>query len=271
MAGDVDSRLIGAIRFFIASLLLTPLLKKSSFKLNIFLPIFIIGAIQIGLMSIFFYKSFAYLKIREVLLFTLMTPLYINIFGDLLQKKMNAKYFMAAFFSIIGALVIKWQNLSELNFTGIFIIQICNICFALGQVMYKHYITAYKNKYAIELKDKEVFAFFHYGAFFLTATSFYFLGNKNLIPHTQAHMLSLLWLAVFASAIGYYLWNSGAREVNYGVLAAINNLIVPLGIVVSLFFPHEAINWPRFIAGAMIIYFSILLPKFDISKYKIRH
>jgi drug/metabolite transporter (DMT)-like permease len=61
----------------------------------------------------------------------------------------------------------------------------------------------------------------------------------------------LLYLGAVPSAIGFFLWNFGARRVNAGTLAVFNNVKIPLAIVVSLVFFKEDAEWVRLAAGVV--------------------
>ena len=41
-----------------------------------------IGAVQLGLMYVFYYKSFELLSVPEVLVFTILTPVYVTLIHD---------------------------------------------------------------------------------------------------------------------------------------------------------------------------------------------
>lgn len=51
-----------------------------------------IGAIQLGLMYVFYYHSFLFLSVPEVLLFTVMTPIYITLINDAFRHKFHANF-----------------------------------------------------------------------------------------------------------------------------------------------------------------------------------
>ena len=51
---------------------------------------------------------------------------------------------------------------------------------------------------------------------------------------------AILYLGCIASGLGFFLWNKGATLSNAGELAAFNNAVVPLAVIVSLFIFKES-------------------------------
>ena len=97
----------------------------------------LVGAIQFGLMYVCYIKSYQYLKAYEVALFTIFTPFYISFFNDILQRSFTPKNFVAAFFAILGGLVVAYKGEDmDIKWQGIVLLQGANISFAIGQLLY---------------------------------------------------------------------------------------------------------------------------------------
>ena len=73
------------------------------------------------------------------------------------------------------------------------------------------------------------------------------------------HVWTLLYLGILASGVCFFLWNYGAKLVNAGALAIMNNVKVPLAIACSFIFFHESGNIPRLLGGGMIIVVALLI------------
>ena len=63
----------------------------------------------------------------------------------------------------------------------------------------------------------------------------------------------LLWMGVFATALGLYWWVKGSTQVNAGTLAIMNELHVPAGLLVSLVIWQHPFDLPRLLGGLVII------------------
>ncbi|MEI8640801.1 hypothetical protein P4S68_05605 [Pseudoalteromonas sp. Hal099] len=120
----------------------------------------LIGAVQLGVMYSFYYHSFLFLTVPEVLLFTVVTPLYITLLNDGLNRRFNPRFFIVALIAVIGAITIRYENLNSDFIIGLLIVQGANISFAVGQVTYKRLMN---NN---QLDDKAVFGWFFIGALY---------------------------------------------------------------------------------------------------------
>ena len=184
LAGKVDSYIAILIRFSLAAIVLTPFLKIKQYSNKFLLKIMAVGALQIGMMYIFFYKSFSYLSVPEVILFTITTPLYIQIIGDFKEKKISFASIIAVISSLFGAYLIKKHQVNPGFLQGFIMVQLCNICFALGQLLYKYTSRAESLRLGQNLDDKAYFAFFYYGAtlFILPMLAF---SNFDKLPTSR--------------------------------------------------------------------------------------
>ena len=118
---------------------------------------------------------------------------------------------------------------------------------AFGQIAYKRLMDSRK----IE-SDRSVFLLTYGGAVIITG--FFALATTDF--HTlsvQPHQwLALIYLGVIASGLCFFLWNLGARKVNDGALAVMNNLKIPVGVIASLAILKESTDYPRLILGCCL-------------------
>jgi drug/metabolite transporter (DMT)-like permease len=73
------------------------------------------------------------------------------------------------------------------------------------------------------------------------------------IELTRVHIYTLLYLGILASGICFFLWNYGAVKVNSGLLAVMNNLKVPLGMLFSIAIFGEEGNLISLLVGGSLI------------------
>jgi drug/metabolite transporter (DMT)-like permease len=64
---------------------------------------------------------------------------------------------------------------------------------------------------------------------------------------------------VIASGLGFFLWNFGASRVTTATLAAANNLLVPLAVLIALLFGKDQPDWVLFLPGALCIGAALVL------------
>lgn len=264
LSGSVDAYAAVAIRMFLATLLFLPLLirgviRKSTASVSetshLPLKLILIGAIQIGLMYLFLYHAFSYLSVPEVLLFTILTPLYITLFDEFVlnRKKLPLRWWIAALLSVTGAAIIRYQQPSADFLIGFLLIQAANICFAVGQVAYKRLpISGFAN----QLQN---YGWFFMGATIVSGLAFALFGNSEMLPSTNVHWLVLLWLGFVASGIGYLAWSVASKRVNIAQLATMNNALIPAGLLVNFVFWGREVNWLSLLLGGLVIIYSVWL------------
>lgn len=253
LAGQVDAWFSVLIRIALATLIFLPFLKFKQTPRPQALKLMLIGAIQLGVMYSFYYHSFLFLSVPEVLLFTVMTPLYITLLNDALNKHFNPRFFIVALIAVIGAITIRYENLNSNFIIGLLLVQGANISFAVGQVTYKRLMM---NN---QLDDKTVFGWFFIGALIVASVCYALFGNANKLPSTSTQWGILVYLGVVASGLGYFMWNKGATLVNVGALAVMNNLLIPAGIIVNVLIWNRDADILRLSIGAAIMLGALLV------------
>ncbi|WP_076011826.1 DMT family transporter [Alteromonas abrolhosensis] len=249
LAGAVDSYFSVLTRIILASAVFLPFLKLSLLSTKQKAILASLGAVQLGLMYIFFYHAFLFLTVPEVLLFTIFTPLYVAILNDALFKRFTPFYLLCALIATAGAAIIRFNGVSENFWFGFAIVQGANLCFALGQVGYKKLTSTFET----QMPYHNVFAWFYLGALAVALPAFFLFGNTNQLPQNPEQWGVLLWLGVVASGLGYYFWNQGALKVSGGTLAIMNNALIPAGLVVNLLLWQKDTDFSRLFLGGAII------------------
>jgi carboxylate/amino acid/amine transporter len=262
LAGEVDSYFAVLIRVVLASLVFLPFTKFRGIQTKLKLKIMLIGTVQIGLMYIFLYKSFLFLSVPEVVLFTVFTPIYVTLFYDGFKSQFKPLYLISTGLAVFGAYIIRYQNISEDFITGFLMVQAASICFALGQSAYKKVMESHK-----EIEHRDVFGYFHFGALIVSVISFVLFANPEKLSPSLIQWSVLIWLGVMASGLGYFLWNKGACLVDSGILAIMNNALVPVGLLVNLIIWEKTSNYFLLFLGSLVIGFSLYLHYYFMKLY----
>ncbi len=251
----INPILVSGLRLLIACLVFLPFLKLRKIDKKILLPLLAIGSLQFGLMYIFYNWSFQLLKAFEVALFTIFTPFYVVVINNLIEHKWNHFYLLTSILAVIGTGIIVHTGFNRPGMVnGFMIVQLSNICFAVGQVLYRRVMRANP-----ELKDVDIFAIPYFGGFLIAAIVSAVLVDWSNVVITSTQWWNLLYLGALASGLGFFLWNFGARRTNIGALAIFNNLKIPLAITVSIIFFHEQTDLPSLLLGGLLVLGSLLL------------
>ncbi len=252
--GGVDPVMVALIRLCVAVLVFLPFLRIGNVCGADRLLLAGIGAIQYGLMYIVYIYAFRWLSGHEVALYTVVTPLYVSVLHDLRKSRFHAYYFMAALLATVGGGVLVGRS-SGHGWGGIALIQISNVCFAFGQVEYK-LLCARRGLGG----SAGHFALLYAGGALL-AGIVALAGNhwRSFAPSQEAWLV-MAYLGIVPSALGFFFWNRGGRQVQAGVLAAANNVKIPLAVLVSLVVFRESVVWGRFLPGGLLLLLSLWLP-----------
>ncbi|OTQ59053.1 carboxylate/amino acid/amine transporter [Gilliamella apis] len=254
LSGQVDTWFAVVMRVLLAFITFIPFLRVKNVSVKQMLLLMGVGACQLGIMYFFYYNSFQYISVPEVLLFTISTPIYVTIIYDLLQgHRLRLNYLLTAIIAVIGAAIIRYDHISRDFIIGFLLIQGANIVFALGQVGYKRIMELYP------LPQHQAFAWVYFGAIVVATIGWLLFGNADKLPTTQLQWGIIIWLGVVASGLCYFLWNLGATKVDSGTLAIMNNLVIPAGILVNVVIWHQSIDWGRFTVGSAVIVFALIL------------
>jgi drug/metabolite transporter (DMT)-like permease len=253
--GGLDASFVAFARLSLSFLLFLPLLRPRRISAKMTRRLFGIGMVQFGLMYVFYIQSFRYLAAHQVALFTIFTPLFVAAADDILAKRFQPLHFWTALLAVVGTAVIVYSRLGAANLLlGFAAVQASNICFALGQVLYRRLMPAGLGRW-----DRQVFAWLYLGGTTAAVGSLLLFSGLPDLELNGGQVLVLLYLGLLASGVGFFLWNTGAVRVSAGLLAVFNNVKIPLAVVVSLLFFHERTDLLRLAIGGAAVLLALYL------------
>jgi len=261
---DLNSSFVAWSRVLLALPVFLPFLRFRFLSIRLATHLFFIGMIQYGLLYTCYIKAFQYLDGYQVALFTILMPIYVTLFDDLYQRKMKWTNLGMAILAVLGAAIIEYEKGISLKHLiwGFILMQLSNLCFAWGQIEYKRL----RGKYT-HLDDKEVYALLFLGAFILTTfTTTLANGWSSLFDITWTHVGILVFLGTIATGLGCFLWNVGALTTHAGALAVMNNIKIPLAVLISLTVFGEETNILRLILGGSVMVAAVLLSEYFRNK-----
>lgn len=268
LAGQVDPWFSVLMRVGLAVLVFLPFLRLAEVSKTFAMKLMAIGAVQLGLMYGFYYHSFLYLTVPEVLLFTVMTPVYITLINDVLERQFHLHFLVCALLAVLGAVAIRYQGVDSGFITGFLLVQGANVCFAIGQVSYKRVMFQLSQSHSEPLKQHQIFGWFFVGAFCVALISYALFGNASQLPNTSLQWGVLAYLGIVASGLGFFAWNKGATLVDVGTLAVMNNVLIPAGIIVNLTLWDREADLLRLVIGGGIIMSSLWVNRYFEKKQK---
>lgn len=249
LSGQVDEFVAVFLRVAVALAVFAPLLARSRPGWRAAWSLLAIGAVQIGVMYLFLFHAYAYLSVPELLLFTIFTPLYVTLIDEVFigRRHVPGRFWLGASLAVGGAAIIRFGAVSADFLTGFWLVQAANLCFATGQVAYK------RLDLGSAVSQVQAFGLFFLGATLVAGSGVLLFADHTQWPATTFQWGVVLWLGLGASGLGYLGWNLGTKRVNTGELAAMNNMLIPAGILVNFVFWNRDADWLRVLAGGLVI------------------
>lgn len=246
---------IAFFRMLYSLILFLPLLRRRMIAVRKRWALIGIGAVQFGVMYVLLNVSYDYMLGYEVAMVTAFTPLYVKGMLNFTEKG-TARWrpWLCVLLAVAGAGVIRYARpASDTFWIGFFIMQGANLCYALGQVLYRRMLPGIKR-----FGDMHVFGWLYVGALLVTLLAWAVwkspgedIANMRDMP-VRGWMI-LLWLGLIPSGLAFFLFNHGALSCDPASLAIFNNLKIPLAMLVTLllFLQWNYIeDWPRFLLGS---------------------
>ncbi|GAB6386717.1 carboxylate/amino acid/amine transporter [Stutzerimonas marianensis] len=221
-----------------------------------------VGALQFGVTYLCLYLSFNVLTVAEVLLFTVLTPLHVTLIDDAINRRFNPWALVAAAVAVLGAGIIRYDGITEDFLGGFLLMQLANFTFAAGQVGYKHLA----HRYPSDIPLYRRFGYFFLGALVIVLPAWLLFGNPERLPSTSMQWGVLVWMGILATALGQFCWNKGATLVDAGTLAVMNNMSVPVGLVLNLVIWGTETDLLLLTIGGLIILASLRINRLGLKQ-----
>lgn len=246
----LDPVAVATLRLALAAVLFAPWLRIPPGSGHLIVRFVSIGAVQFGLMYAAYLAAFRHLAAYEVALLTVLTPLYLALMEAMVARRWLARYLLAAALAVMGAAVAIWSDRPlAAKLTGLVLIQLSNLCFAAGQVAYRHALARFSGV----MTDRTAFVWMMAGGLAATATLSLATTDWGAFAPTWRQLGVIGYLGAVATALGFFLWAQGSVQVNAGVLAAFNNAKVPLGVACSLLVFGEQASLDQLILGFALL------------------
>lgn len=255
LAAQVDSDFAVLVRVLIAAAVFVPFTLWRGLPRRLLAGFWLAGALQFGVTYLCLYRSFAVLTVPEVLLFTVLTPIYVALLDDTLARRFNPWSLVAVAVAVGGGIIIRFRPLGGEYLVGFLLLQLANATFAAGQVLCRRLLIAYPT----DIPLYRFFGHFFLGALVLALPSYLLFGDPGRLPQTTVQWGVLAWMGLFATALGMFWWVKGSTQVDAGALAIMNELHVPAGLIVNVLIWNRDTDLHKLAMGGTVILASLWL------------
>jgi drug/metabolite transporter (DMT)-like permease len=253
---DYDPLAVAWLRLALSLLIFLPFLPRKRVDTGDRWRLILLGAVQFGLMYMLYISSYRWLPAYAVALLTVLTPLYVVLLNDLLSRRISLPHLGGALLAIVGAGWIAFVALPVRDaWPGIVILQAANLCFAVGQVLYRRL----RRRRSMALHgDATLMAWMYLGAVMVSGLGVWRAGGIDPGLLSGDPLLAWIYLGLVPSGVAFWLWNKGAALTDGGKLAVANNLKIPMGIAVAALVFGESVSWAKLLVGSVIIMLGFL-------------
>jgi drug/metabolite transporter (DMT)-like permease len=247
---------VAVARLTISALFFAPLLRLRRLPPRFALHLALVGALQYGIMYVCYINAYRYLTVYQLVLLTILTPLYVTLIDAAMRRRFRGGFWVAAGLAVLGAYVIKGgEGWRAPAMRGILLMQASNLAFAAGQLAYRGVMGRLR---ALQPQTPDIgLAGLLYVGGALAAGMAWALGGCPVGEVLGWRQLGvLLYLGILPTGLGFLLWNKGACRVNAGTLAVMNNAKIPIGIAVTaLCFPtlRSPFEWSLVTGGGLML------------------
>ena len=250
------------IRLFFAFLIFIPFLRFRLLPKTTMLKFFLIGVLQQGAAYVFYIEALKRLYSYEVAFFLIFLPFYVALFFSLYQNKLNLKLLALGAITIIGSAIIYPPSTFRSDaLIGFILMQLCNVCFALGQVQYKRL-----QSNLTHIEERHFFPYMYLGALIITTIVFGLKESGLDISYiSYQNYIYLFALGAISSGLGFFLWNKGVAKVKKSRVVLMNNIKIPVGVFCSIALFGEPASILQLIIGSSFFIVALLFERIFLN------
>lgn len=245
----VDPSFVAFARLGLAFAVFLPWLRPRKLGPRGVAELGLLGALQFGSMYLLYLWAFRSLQAYQVALLTITTPIWVCLSENVLCRRLTLRPLVAALLAMTGAAVVTGANgFGRAPWHGIVLIQASNACFALGQILFRRVRQRH-----LDVTERALFGWMYLGAVVVTLPFTAGHISSALAHLTSTECAVLFYLGCVASGLGFFLWNDGALRVPTALLAVMNDVKIPLGVLVSLVCFGETVQFVRLLFGGALM------------------
>jgi drug/metabolite transporter (DMT)-like permease len=225
-----------------------PCLKISRIPGKTISKLLAIGAVQFGLMYVFFQSAFFFLAAHELAILLITTPFYVVLIDGIYTRRTLALPLFLAILCIFLSFCILGGGAYAFNYFGILLTQLSNAAFAGGQVLLKRFFERHSS---INLRN--VIGILYIGGGMVCLIFALASHACNYSPITLEACVYACLLGIICCGVCHYLWDAGAIKVKTPLLALMNNAQIPLAVLVSTLCFGEIVQMRKILASVAMI------------------
>jgi drug/metabolite transporter (DMT)-like permease len=269
VVNEITPIILSFLRFGLATLLLLIIffIRKQKLKIekkDVILFLFL-GALVIPINQFFFLYGVYFSEASHAGVFYACIPLVVYLFSIILKIELfSFKKLLTISLSVIGLIIIFWENITESNTD--------NSNKLLGDVFlffaissWALYLTLSKNMVSKYGTTKTTTIAFSLGMILSIPLFFFDMHNFSLQKLTLWGVVGFFHLSVVVAFAGKYIYTYSTKIITISTLATFTNIAPIITILLSWILLKEELSY-FFIFGALITLFGVYLTQFFIDR-----
>ena len=268
LAGNVPPASAGFYRFAIATVALAIFARLFDGRILLperkqWLPLTLLGLTGVFCYNILFFTGLKYISAGRASLIVALNPLAITIFASIFfHEKLSLKQYGGVFISLAGALVVISNGQPATIFTG---------GFGKGEMAILGCVASWS---AYSLIGRSVLktlspitAVFYsslIGTLLLLGPALYQGAVGGLFSYNQADWLSLAFLGMFGTAVGFSLYYQAIKKIGASRSSVFINLVPLFSVCLSWLILDELIK-PVVLLGGLLLLAGVTLTNFSCT------
>ncbi len=250
---SLDPFLVSTLRLGLSALVFLPWLRRVPPRLLV--SLLVIGMVQFGLMYAAYLASFRDLHGHQIALLTTTTPIFVVLTELAWARRASLAVVAAGALAVFAGLVVVYKpGAATPALFGLLLMQLSNICFAVGQVSYRRLKLA-----GAFVRDESVFGWLYIGAMVPPLVFLAVFEAPLFWPRGVAQWASIAYLGLLPSAVAFFAWNKGAAKVGAGTVAAMNNAKIPGAVLLAWLLFGEEVSLTRVLGGGALLALALWL------------
>lgn len=234
----LNPSMVACLFCLVSTLLFLPFFRTRQLSLKLTFQLMGVGALEFGVMYQCFQLAIKDLYAHEVALLLSTTPIYIVLCEAFFKKKYVLHRLLLGGCVAGISFIVLGNNGLPFPSSSIIFSQISNFAFAMGQIALRHLFQKYHLAHSSSLS-----ALLFLGAFLVSFLFFPLFHSENYLNMTASDILKISLLGIFGCGVSHFLWNKGVLRTRPMVLAVMNNIQIPLTIIIACVFLKEPVQW----------------------------
>lgn len=146
LAGQVGNYFVVFTRILLTGPVFLPLTHWCGVGPRFVDGVVLVSALRFSIIYVCLYLGFNMLTMPKTLLFTVLMPVHVALFDDLLSRRFSFWVPTAALVVVLGVAIVRCDGTTGESLQGFLLLQLADVTLVVGQMLYKHLVRRYSSE-----------------------------------------------------------------------------------------------------------------------------